>query len=626
MDDMERNQLIAVVVVIVVIGAAGAYILLAPPAVQLAEDQNIVNEVIGLPQYLDPHKDYESAGSDIAINVYETLFWYDFDSTSTDPTEPMLATGVTISADGLTYTFTLRQGVKFHDGTDFNATAVQMNFWRMLGRGWDDGFGPVWMVAEPILGGQAVEDAVFEYGDLTPEHTAAWENWVENVSAVVVTGDYEVEIHLAYAYAPFIAAITYCVGSMISPTFFMAHGGMSPVSDDFYLDDHMCGTGPYVFSEWVQDDRVVVTRNENYWRKDAAKTTHPYAGTIESVTWKKDADYNSRRLNLEAGTIDQMDPSIPNAYDFWNNVTNRDAGRTQSLNPEVKLWTGLQTYNIMFLGFNMLHLINQSNTIVQNPFELWNVRSAISYAFDYNALITNIMNGIASQLQGVIPFGMFGHDNDLYMYHTDLASAVTAWNDAMDEGLDDILANLSYTLTIYYNEGNDAREASSLLVKQAIDNIIADPASTDPSQPLTINAQAVEWASYLYQLRNRQLPIFFLGWAPDYADPDNYVGPFVKSTGTYPYRMGLDGSKGENGVLWNTAQVDGWISQAAQSSDPTTRENLYVDIQEAIVAHNAFIFGYQSNEFHLEGAWMNGYQFNAMHNEYYYHYYKVANY
>ena len=120
------------------------------------------------------------------------------------------------------------------------------------------------------------------------------------------------------------------------------------------------------------------------------------------------------------------------------------------------------------------------------------------------------------------------------------------------------------------------------------------------------------------------MPVFFLGWAPDYADADNYVGPFVKSIGTYPSRMGLQGSTGEGGVVWDHVTVDGWIDDAAQETDPTTREGIYHDILDAIFEHNAFIWGYQGVEFHVEGGWMNGYVFNAMHNEYFYDYYKVA--
>jgi peptide/nickel transport system substrate-binding protein len=627
MDDMERNQLIAVVVIVVVVGAAGAYLLLAPPAVVLAEDQTIVYEVIGLPEYMDPHKNYESAGSWVHFNVYETLFTYPWDTAATEPTNALLAESVVISSDGLTYTFTLRQGVKFHDGTDFNASAVQMNFWRMLGRGWDDGWGPVWMIAEPILGGQAVEDAVYEYGDGSAFHIGNWTEWMTTSNAVEVVSDYVVDVHLAYPFAAFIPALTYEVGAMISPTYFMQHGGMNPntTANPLNMNELACGTGPYIFDEWIQDQELSVVLNENYWRTASAKTTHPYAGTITKVTWKLNTDINSRMLNLQAGTIDAADWGATNAYDIWNNVTTRNNnGIGQSINPDVKVWTGSPTYDVMFLGFNMNPYLNVSNNLVQSPFTDWEVRAAISYAFDYQALIDNVQNGIAQPLQGPIPTGMFAHDDSLVVPSLDLAEAVIHWNLAMTNGLDDILANNSYSINIYYNEGNDAREAACLLIKQAIENIIADPASTDPTTTLTVDVYGLEWASYLAQVRDRQLPFFFLGWAPDYADPDNYAAPFVKSTGTFPARVGLKGSTGEGGVVWDYATVDGWINDAAQETDSATRITLYGNVQDAIVGHMAYLWGYQGVEFHVEGAWMNGYVFNPMHDPYFFHYYKTA--
>jgi peptide/nickel transport system substrate-binding protein len=203
-------------------------------------------------------------------------------------------------------------------------------------------------------------------------------------------------------------------------------------------------------------------------------------------------------------------------------------------------------------------------------------------------------------------------------------AAVVEWNLAMDAGLDDIWANNSYELNIYYNEGNTAREAAGLLVKQAIENIIADPASTDPSSALTIDVFGLEWASYLFQVRNKQLPIFWLGWAPDYADPDNYAAPFVKSTGTFPSMVGLAGSIGDGGVVWDAATVDQWIVDAAKETDPAVRLTLYADIQAAIVAHNAYLWGYQGADFHVESSSLVGYLYNPMHQPYFYHYYKTA--
>ncbi|MFW9974784.1 MAG: ABC transporter substrate-binding protein, partial [Candidatus Thorarchaeota archaeon] len=469
----------------------------------------IIWETIYCPDYMDPHKNYESAGAWIHYNIYETLFTYPWDTADTSPSEPLLAESVVISSDGLTYTFILRQNIKFHDGTKFNATAVQMNFWRMLGRGWDYGWGPVWMIAEPILGGQAIEDAVFEYGDGSPEHIAAWENWIENVSAVIVNSEFEVEVHLAYPFAPFLAILANEVGAMISPEFFMNHGGMSPESTDLTLDTEACGTGPYVLVDWIMDDRIELTTNPNYWRVDTAKINHPNAGAITDITIKNTPDMNTRILHLQAGTTDACYWPTTHANLIWNNVITIGDGTLQSINPEIKVWAGSPTYEIMFLGFNMNPYLNISNNIFENPFTDWELRMAISYAFDYGNLISNIKNGFGWPLKGPVPQGMFAHYSGSFMFEQNMNEAVTHWNLAMANGLNDVFANNSYNLFIYYNEGNTNRETAGLLVKDAIENIIADPTSTDPSAPLIIDVIAIEWVNYLY-MRNRdnQLSIF----------------------------------------------------------------------------------------------------------------------
>jgi len=593
-----------------------------PNHILASAENSIIWETYRQPDYMDPHVNYEEAGSWMQYNIYETLFTYPWDTADTSPSVPLLAENVVISSDGLTYTFTLRQNVTFHDDTPFNATCVQMNFWRMLGRGWDDGFGPVWMVAEPILGGQAVEDAVFEYGDRSPEHIAAWENWVENVSAVVVNSEFEVEIHLAYKYAPFLSILAYQVGAMISPTFFMPHGGMSPESTDQTFYDEACGTGPYILVDLIWDDRILMTKNHNYWREADAKVTHPNAGSIDDVIIKINYDENSRMLSLQAGTTDACDWPITHAYDIYNGQTTIGNGTLQSLNPSIKVWAGSPTYDTMFLGFNMNPYLNDSGVIIQNPFTDWDLRVAISYAFDYDSCIDNTRNGFGVQLQGPIPHGMYAHDTGLFMFEYDISQAVTHWNQAMTNGLDTILANNSYELNIYYNEGNHIREATALIIKQALEDIIGNPSSADPSSTLTIDVVGLEWTNYLYKLRNKDLPIYWLDWTPDFADPHNCVLVTVKSTGTLANRIGLVGSLGESGVVWDHGTVDTWIDNAVAESNSAQRILLYEYIQEAIVDHCAYLWCYQSTSLHVERASMNGYVFNPMHDPYFYHYYK----
>ncbi|MHA1735751.1 MAG: ABC transporter substrate-binding protein [Candidatus Thorarchaeota archaeon] len=613
---MERNYIIALVVIVIIVGSAGAMIFLAPsPLPTPARGDTIIWETIGNPEYMDPHVNYESFGSWIHYNVYETLYTYDWDSADTNPTVPLLAESYEVSADGLNWTFYLRQGIKFHDGTPFNASCVKYNFERVMKI--FDGWGPAWMFAEPILGGQMVEDAVYEFGEGSHEHIEAYENWTA-MEPIIVEDDYTVTFRLAYPYAPFLAAITYEVGAIISPTFIEKHGGITIGEHNEYLDTHTCGTGPYMLTEWVPDDHITLDINPNYWRATAAKADFPNAGNITRIIIKTNEEVSSRILNLQTGASDGGYWPVSHASEIYNGITgDSEDGTVKSKIPALKLWCGEPTYDVMFLGFNMNPTFNKSGQIVQSPFTIKATREAFSYAFDYQTYIQDVLNGFGIQLQGPIPKGMFGHKDDLFMYSYDIEKAVDAWNDAMEEGLDDILANMSYKLEIYYNSGNVNREKACLLLKDGINKVLADPGATQPSQPLEIDVVPLEWSNYLYQVRHRQLPIFFLGWAPDYADPDNYVGPFVKSTGTFPARVGLAGSEG-----WNATKVDGWITEAAQSQDPNVRKDLYYKIQEAIVDHVAYIWVYQATSFHVESVYMNGYVFNPMHDPYFYHYYK----
>ena len=191
---MERNKLIAIIVVVVIVGSVGAYILMTPPVLT---GQTLVQETIGNPKYMDPHANYETRGSHIHYNVYETLYTYEWNTLRTDPVVPLLASDLEISADGKEYTFTLREGVTFHDGTPFNASCVKYNFERMLAT--FDPSGPVWMVAEPIYGGQAIEDAVF--GGTAADHLGNYTAWkAQNdagTGALTVVSEFKIEIKLA---------------------------------------------------------------------------------------------------------------------------------------------------------------------------------------------------------------------------------------------------------------------------------------------------------------------------------------------------------------------------------------------------------------------------------------------
>ncbi|MDF1541221.1 MAG: ABC transporter substrate-binding protein, partial [Candidatus Thorarchaeota archaeon] len=277
-----------------------------------------------------------------------------WDSGSAEPTVPLLAESLELSADGRNYTFTLRQGITFHDGTPFNASCVKYNIERVLGV--FDGWGPAWMIAEPILGGQTIEDAVYMYGEGSSEHIAAYNVWKDasdmGTGALIVLDDYVIRIRLAYAYTPFLAALTYTVGSMMSPTYVENHGGVVVGEHNTWMDEHACGTGPYELVQWIPDEQIQLTRNDDYWRKNAAQALNPNAGSISGISISTNDEVNSRILNIKAGESDGVYWPVSMADDVYNGVTGDSGdGTLKTDDPNLKLWCDEPTFNVIFLGF-----------------------------------------------------------------------------------------------------------------------------------------------------------------------------------------------------------------------------------------------------------------------------------
>jgi peptide/nickel transport system substrate-binding protein len=220
---------------------------------------------IAEPKSLDPAAVTAVNDFRILVNLYEGLLKYE---SGTLEVAPGLATGWEVSEDGTVYTFTLREGVTFHDGTPFNAEAVKFNFDRMLN-----------------------ED--HPYHDTGPFPLAFFFSAVQSTEAV---DDLTVRFTLNAPYAPFLSNLAYPTGLMVSPTAVIAGGadfGRAPV-----------GTGPFRFVEWRSNEAVVIERNADYWGEPA--------GT-QAVVFRPITDANTRVAEMLAGGIDLMVEVPPTA-------------------------------------------------------------------------------------------------------------------------------------------------------------------------------------------------------------------------------------------------------------------------------------------------------------------------
>lgn len=235
---------------------AAALAVAAPVAAQTPPNVLIVGQ-IAEPQSLDPQ--HVSAVNDfrILMNVYDGLVRY---KDGTLEVEPALATDWTISDDGLEYTFNLREGVSFHDGSPFNAEAVKFNFERMIN-----------------------EDHPYHTG------TFPLSFYFSAVASVEAVDESTVTFTLNEPYAPFLSNLAYPAGLIVSKAAVETHG------EDF--DRNPSGTGAFKFAEWQSNTRVVIERNPDYW--DGAPP-------LEAVVYRPITDANTRVAAMLAGEIDVM--------------------------------------------------------------------------------------------------------------------------------------------------------------------------------------------------------------------------------------------------------------------------------------------------------------------------------
>ncbi len=197
----------------------------------------------------DPYDANDTLSQAMAKSFYEGLFTFDKDM----KVIPVLAESYTVSSDGLVYTIKLREGVKFHDETDFKADAVKANLDR---------------VTNP-------ENKLKRYG-----------LYNNNIAKTEVVDDYTARITLKTPFSPFINQLAHPSTVMISPAALAKYGNKD-------IAFHPVGTGPFRFVEWRAPDHLKVAKFDGYWRKGYPK--------VDTITWKPVVDNNTRAAMMQTG-------------------------------------------------------------------------------------------------------------------------------------------------------------------------------------------------------------------------------------------------------------------------------------------------------------------------------------
>jgi len=520
---VSTTVMIAAVIIIIVLVGAGIYYYQSQ--LPRLKETLIMGTTDSVESVLDPAQAYDFFGWEIIQATGSGLVDLQPgtpNGASAADIIPALATDWSSSADGLHWTFNLRQGVKYTDGTEFNATHVKYTF----DRGID--------IAHP--------DGAFVgigYGDI-----------IDNVEVV---SKYQVRFNLKIRFAPFLSLMACQASFIVNPKYAPANAPVNYTAGNARASSPM-DLGPYNLTKWTRtagkDQEMRLEANPNYW--DAGSGLPK----TKTIIIKFYSDATALRLAIEGGEIDVAFRQL-RASDIIDLKTKTS----------VKVWEGTGAF-IQYLVFQ--HEIK--------PFDDARVRRAVAAAINRTALTKTVFLDQATPLYSMIPIGMSGH-TDTFKKLGDANYTFTrnTLNDATIFGgpyttTNKLVVNLWHENSGHYPQSNDL----ALVLKQSL----------EASGVIQVNLNGLDWPAYRAKRNEETMPVYIYGWYPDYVDPDDYIYPFLHSSGGSWLHLN-----------YNNSQMDRLISWARGNTTETARNSLYSQIQDLMVTDSPMVSLYQS------GAW-----------------------
>ena len=514
--------------------------------IEMKNPDTLVYYTFGDAKTLDPADAYDSASAEGIFSIYEGLITYKGDDL--DTFYPSLATSWDVSEDSLTWTFNLREGVKFSNGNDFTAEDVKYSFDRVLTMNSPES-GVAWILQQSM-----------------------------DLDSTKIIDDYTIEINLIEPYGGFLSTIAYTVGFIVDKDYVEEHGGIVADTENEYLKLNPMGTGPYMVDHWTRNTELVLVQNPDYWGGWDGKH-------VKKVVIKYANEAATRILALKNGDADIAVIPNENLEDVED-----DEG-------------------IIVIAYDSFDLVMaEMNTLSDNSMYLANpeVRRALCYAFNYQSAIDDAYVGYMSRVAGAIPNGMPYYDsqnNGVPVYDYDLEEAERILDEAGFTLNEDDQRFDGATIRIFYNAGNTERYKMALSFQEELNKI-----------GILSSVIAENWPQLLHRMyTTADWDLIFIGWGPDYNDPDDYVFPFVASSDV-------------NGDTFNTGykneSVDEYLLEGKYSADPNVRENAYKNAFDIYIQDPSMIYIGQRQFIRPKRDWVQGYYYNPVRDWYWYDYYK----
>jgi peptide/nickel transport system substrate-binding protein len=514
--EMERKNVAIIILAIALIGSGVGNIIFATQlgliqVVPPTRGQDMVFGEAGNIPDLDPHYAYDSASIDVIEQVCEPLYTFNLsDEANGYPPVPNLASAMpVVSSNSLEYTIALKTGITFTDGTKFNASSVEYNFYRLMhfvnysGNSWLPQNTSMW---QQDLGFNRPLPATTSRSQIRVLYQASTGEPI--INNLTIVDEYTIKIGLREPKASFLPILCFAGSTIMSPTYLQ--GLDDPDTEtvneaiDIYLDEifgaSIIGTGPFIFDTFVADVEVGFEPNPNYWQG---------APKLSSLTFVQIEDDTTRNQALLSGDIDVLDAGILPAF-----LDQFEA------DPDIDLINGGGTLSTLWITFNY--------TIPKV------VRQAISWCYNYSWVIDVIYERQSIRMLSPIPQGLqywnYSYDCPTYdlakarnfllttdPYMTTLSglgitagSPDSAWIAVATGGSP--LESYNFT----WNAETSRRGDVGLRLKYDMERI-----------GMFLDVVSVAWRTLIdNQINERQnLELYTMGWNPDYTDPENYILP-----------------------------------------------------------------------------------------------------
>ncbi len=414
---------------------------------KIPKDTLVIGANTGILITFDPAQCYEVLGAVITVNLYDALGEIVVEN-GKFVVKPAIAESWEVMEDGKTWIFHIRKGVKFSNGDPLTADDVVFSLKRVLKLRKP----PVWLFTD-VLG--LKEDSIEKIDDYTVKIVVG-EKLAPNIVLSVLSGSW---------------------GGIVNKKEVLKHEKDGDLGNA-WLTDHSAGAGPYVLKVWKRNDMVLLEANKYYW-----KGVPP----IKRIIIKDIPEENSQFLMIQKGDIDIA----------WNTTAEQAVDIKEGKVPGVKLVmipSQSQEYLAMNAGWG--------------PFKDERVRMAVKLAIDYDAIINDVLKGLAIKNFTFLPKGYLGYKDLVVKRDVEKAKKL----------LEEAGYPNGFEVTLLTNP-TAGRKAQAVVIQSNLAEI-----------GIKVNIQLMQASQMYKKYRQQGHQMILAGWGVDFPDPAAQAAPFADYT------------------------------------------------------------------------------------------------